>query len=98
MLRSKSRLFVICSICALLAVTAAHAGDFYKGKDFTIVVGFSPGGGYDTYARNVARYIGTHIPGNSVIFGALSRPDCPERWYGNDCLQSRACHPIHRPT
>jgi len=45
----------------------AHAQDFYKGKTFTIVVGFSPAGGYDNYARNVARYIGNHIPGKPTV-------------------------------
>ena len=45
----------------------AHAQDYFKGKTFTVVVGFSPAGGYDTYARNVARYIGNHIPGNPTV-------------------------------
>jgi tripartite-type tricarboxylate transporter receptor subunit TctC len=45
----------------------AQADDFYKGKIFTIVVGFTPAGGYDTYARNLARYIGGHIPGNPTV-------------------------------
>ena len=31
------------------------------------MVGFSPAGGYDNYARNVARYIGNHIPGNPTV-------------------------------
>lgn len=66
MLRSKQH-FVAIMLVGTLAVTAARADDFYKGKSFTIVVGFSPGGGYDTYARNVARYIGKHIPGNPNV-------------------------------
>ncbi|MGB6534719.1 MAG: hypothetical protein WBF58_02020 [Xanthobacteraceae bacterium] len=45
----------------------ARAQDFYKGKTFTIVVGFSPAGGYDNYARVLARYIGKHIPGNPTV-------------------------------
>jgi tripartite-type tricarboxylate transporter receptor subunit TctC len=48
-------------------VPAARAQDYFKGKTFTIVVGFSPAGGYDTYARNVARYLGNHIPGNPTV-------------------------------
>jgi tripartite-type tricarboxylate transporter receptor subunit TctC len=51
----------------LTAIPNARADDFYKGKIFTIVVGFSPAGGYDTYARNLARYIGNHIPGNPTV-------------------------------
>jgi tripartite-type tricarboxylate transporter receptor subunit TctC len=49
------------------AVLPARADDFYKGKVFTIVVGFSPAGGYDTYARILSRYIASHIPGNPTI-------------------------------
>jgi tripartite-type tricarboxylate transporter receptor subunit TctC len=45
----------------------ARADDFYKGKIFTIVVGFTPAGGYDTYARNLARYIGNNITGNPTV-------------------------------
>ena len=67
MLRSRIHLLTIWLMGTLVAVTTAHAGDFYKGKNFIIVVGFSPGGGYDTYARNVARYIGKHIPGNPNV-------------------------------
>jgi len=55
-------------LTALLAAgPQARADDFYKGKVFTIVVGFTPAGGYDHYARNVARYIGNHIPGNPTV-------------------------------
>jgi tripartite-type tricarboxylate transporter receptor subunit TctC len=45
----------------------ARADDFYKDKTFTIVVGFSPGGGYDAYARALARHIGEHIPGHPSV-------------------------------
>lgn len=38
--------------------------DFYKGRNITLYVGFSAGGGYDSYARTVARYWGNHIPGH----------------------------------
>ena len=41
--------------------------DFYKGKTIRIVVGFSPGGGFDTYSRTIARYMGKHIPGDPTI-------------------------------
>ncbi len=52
--------------------TTAHAdaiSDFYKGKDLTLIVSSSPGGGYDLYARLIARSIGKHIPGapNAVV-------------------------------
>ena len=41
--------------------------DFYKGKTVRIVVGFAAGGGYDTYARLISRYLGKYIPGNPTI-------------------------------
>ena len=52
-------------IAAAAAAGAASAQDaeFYKGKRINLVVGFNPGGGYDTYARAVARHWTNHIPG-----------------------------------
>ena len=41
--------------------------DFYKGKQVILVVGYAPGGGYDVYARLIARHIGKHIPGEPVV-------------------------------
>jgi tripartite-type tricarboxylate transporter receptor subunit TctC len=65
----KGRAFVVASVLTALLAPAlqAHADDFYKGKVFSIVVGFSPAGGYDNYARNLARHIGNHIPGNPTV-------------------------------
>lgn len=54
--------------CALAASAGAQpAGDFYKGKTVNIVVGFTPGGGYDTYARLLSRHIGSNIPGQPNV-------------------------------
>ncbi len=55
---------------AFLAAPVAHAQsveEFYAGKDITLYIGFSPGGGYDTYGRLVARHMGQFIPGNPTI-------------------------------
>jgi len=41
--------------------------EFYKGKTVNLVIGFSAGGGYDLYARHLARHIGKHIPGQPTI-------------------------------
>ena len=43
------------------------AASFYKGKTINIIVGSSPGGGYDLYCRMLARHIGKHIPGNPSV-------------------------------
>ena len=67
MSRSKAH-FLAAALIGFLALGApAHADDFYKGKTFTVVVGFSPAGGYDTYARNLARFIGNYIPGHPNV-------------------------------
>lgn len=51
----------------LAAIPQAPADEFYKGKTLTFVVGFSAGGGFDTYTRLIARHIGKHIPGNPTV-------------------------------
>ena len=51
---------------AMVAGGGAHAdalSDFYKRARITIVVGSTSGGGYDTYARTLARHLGRQIPG-----------------------------------
>lgn len=41
--------------------------DFFSGQTVRLLVGFSAGGGYDTYGRAIARHIGKHIPGNPEV-------------------------------
>jgi len=43
---------------------------FYKGKTVTILVGSSPGGGYDLYGRIIARHMSAHIPGGPTVVPA----------------------------
>jgi tripartite-type tricarboxylate transporter receptor subunit TctC len=50
-----------------LSLPVAKADDFYQGKTIRFIVGAPAGGGYDTYARAVARHIGKHIPGNPSL-------------------------------
>src|SRR5207237_1517744 len=56
--------------CLLSAAPLAAAPDaveqFYKGKQISVIVGSSSGGGYDTYARLLARHFGSAIPGNPM--------------------------------
>jgi tripartite-type tricarboxylate transporter receptor subunit TctC len=47
--------------------TAHGATPFYEGKTIRIIVGTSPGGGYDTYTRLIARHFSKHIPGKPAI-------------------------------
>jgi tripartite-type tricarboxylate transporter receptor subunit TctC len=53
----------------LMFTTHGFAGsdEFYRGKTIRLVVGYAPGGGYDFYARAVARYMGKHVPGNPAF-------------------------------
>jgi tripartite-type tricarboxylate transporter receptor subunit TctC len=39
----------------------------FAGKTVTMIIGFGPGGGYDLWARVVARHIGAHLPGNPTV-------------------------------
>jgi len=63
------KLFGLLAFTLLLpsVAAAASADDFYKGKTIRIVVGFSAGGGFDTYARAIARHMSRHIPGQPAI-------------------------------
>jgi tripartite-type tricarboxylate transporter receptor subunit TctC len=49
---------------AAFGTPQAQADDFYAGKTIRVTVGLAAGGGYDTYARIIARHMGKHIPGN----------------------------------
>ena len=46
---------------------ADSVADFYRGKTVNFYIGDAPGGGYDLYAHFVARFLGSHIPGNPLI-------------------------------
>ena len=60
-------LLAVALMVSFETASAASADDFYKGKTVRIVVGFSAGGGFDTYARAIARQISKHIPGQPAI-------------------------------
>ena len=49
------------------AARAQSPADFYKGKAVELYIGYSVGGGYDLYARTIARHLGKHIPGNPTV-------------------------------
>jgi tripartite-type tricarboxylate transporter receptor subunit TctC len=54
-------------VALAIAATATAQDDFYRGKTLRIVVGYSAGGGFDTFARALARHFGRHIPGSPAI-------------------------------
>jgi len=59
------------AVAALTAATSAPAQDaaaqFYRGKQINLYIGSTPGGGYDAYARLLARKFSSYIPGNPAI-------------------------------
>ncbi len=58
---------------ALLAATSTTAfaqtdvAEFYRGKTVRLVIGYGAGGGYDVYAKMLARFLGEHIPGKPTV-------------------------------
>ena len=60
------------TIAALAMLPASFAAaqssaEFYKGRNVELYIGYSVGGGYDLYARLLAKYMGKHIPGNPIV-------------------------------
>jgi tripartite-type tricarboxylate transporter receptor subunit TctC len=55
-------------IACAAAAFAETAEDFYKGRtEMAMIVGSAPGGGYDGYARMVARYMSKYLPGHPTF-------------------------------
>src|SRR3954470_2231591 len=69
MLKPPTRICVFHVALAAVCVPVAplHAADSYAGKTIELVVGAPPGGGYDIYARAVARPLGRNIPGEPTV-------------------------------
>ncbi len=61
---------------------AQSAADFYKNSKVRMMVGASPGGGYDTSARMLARFLSGHIPGKPRII-VQNRPGASSRVAAN---------------
>ncbi len=60
-------LVTVFAVLSLIPGAALAASSFYEGKTIRIIVGYSAGGGYDTYARVFSRHMGRHIPGKPTI-------------------------------
>ena len=65
-MRQLCRLVLLVSLFALPAA-AQSVEDFYRGRTIALTIGLGAGGGYDLYARVMAKHIGRYIPGNPVI-------------------------------
>jgi tripartite-type tricarboxylate transporter receptor subunit TctC len=60
-------LFLALLLAALPGSGRAQAPDLFKGKSIIVYVSNPPGGGYDFFARLVARHIGRHVPGDPRV-------------------------------
>ena len=80
MTRFAVALFALIAIVQPQRVNAASADDFYRGKTIRVIVGFAAGGGFDQYARTIARHMPKHIAGNpTMIVDNMARRRQPAR-------------------
>jgi tripartite-type tricarboxylate transporter receptor subunit TctC len=63
----RPRLAAIALTLAAFSSAPVCAADFYAGKSIDLIVGSGTGGGYDIYARALARHMASHIPGQPSI-------------------------------
>jgi tripartite-type tricarboxylate transporter receptor subunit TctC len=66
-LRLLSVLACACELASACPAAADQMADFYRGKNVNLMIGVNVGGSYDRDARLVARYLGSHMPGNPTI-------------------------------
>src|SRR3954469_8877903 len=64
---SAAAIVFLTAVFPTAAVSPPTVEDFYRGKKLDMIIGYSPGGTYDLYARLVARYLGNYIPGKPII-------------------------------
>jgi len=64
---TKCTVALLVSLALTLHARADAVADFYKGRTINLIVGYGPGGGYDLFARLMARHLGRYIPGNPTI-------------------------------
>jgi tripartite-type tricarboxylate transporter receptor subunit TctC len=62
-----SALSAVLAAVPLAPASAQTLAEFYKGRTVDLYVAYSAGGGYDLYARMLARHLGKHIPGNPTV-------------------------------
>jgi tripartite-type tricarboxylate transporter receptor subunit TctC len=69
MLHSRPTAIAFAILLALSGAALAQPSveEFYRGRKLEMVIGYSPGGTYDLYARLVARHLGNYIPGKPLI-------------------------------
>jgi tripartite-type tricarboxylate transporter receptor subunit TctC len=69
---TRAAAFLFGLVVAIAAASpCARAADavapFFAGRQISLYIGSTPGGGYDSYGRLIARHLGQHIPGHPTI-------------------------------
>jgi tripartite-type tricarboxylate transporter receptor subunit TctC len=69
MLRKLAATWLVGSLLVILSVPTANPTEapFYEGKTLRILVSSGTGGGTDTAARLVSRFMGKYLPGNPKV-------------------------------
>jgi tripartite-type tricarboxylate transporter receptor subunit TctC len=60
-------LTVVAAVLLPATALSQTPAEFYKGRSVELFIAYSAGGGYDLYARMVARHLGRHIPGQPQV-------------------------------
>lgn len=58
---------IVAGVLGFGASPTTAAAEFYTGKQISLFIATAAGGGYDAYARVIARHLGSHLTGNPVI-------------------------------
>lgn len=59
--------FFPAAFLSTVAVSPVRAAELFDGKQITVAIGYSAGGGFDAFGRLVARYYGNHLPGKPTV-------------------------------
>ena len=77
--------FAAAALVAALPASAQSPAPFYQGKHIVMLIASGAGGGYDTYARALARYMPKYIPGNPTIVPKnVPGANNPSAWPSSD--------------
>jgi tripartite-type tricarboxylate transporter receptor subunit TctC len=60
-------IILLATVVVPARLSAEPVEDFYKGKQIRLIVGSSPGDGYDLWSRLIARHLARHVPGRPGI-------------------------------
>src|SRR5688572_24142943 len=58
---------LVCAAASAWAAPAPADANYFKGKTVTYIVATGAGGGYDTYGRLIARFMGKYLPGSRIL-------------------------------